>query len=232
MDQWRLPQRQAAGSRGHSAGTAALSFRARGYTARVIVMACVAAITWGLYPATVYASDASARDKQTIVFVCLQGMDIGNSIPTRIRDGLSLDGLAPLNDVPKDLTAAESAGAAKIIAFDAVPEGKRGTAEVTYWPDVPQPLRDYAAARDAVVQQIDNLVPSLTQQSAKQILEGMITAVDERRGLITVQVESGVDSGFKVQDALIFNAVHPGDYVAITVENIAGIKTIVGLKKL
>jgi hypothetical protein len=34
-----------------------------------------------------------------------------------------------------------------------------------------------------------------------------------------------------VQDALVFNAVHDGDPVEITVENIQGAKTIVGLKK-
>jgi Cu/Ag efflux protein CusF len=47
-----------------------------------------------------------------------------------------------------------------------------------------------------------------------------------------MEVDSAIDSTFKVQDGLIFNAVHRGDYVEVTVENIGGKKTIVGLKKL
>jgi Cu/Ag efflux protein CusF len=36
---------------------------------------------------------------------------------------------------------------------------------------------------------------------------------------------------FKVQDGLIFNAVRYGDHVEVTIQNIAGAKTIVGLSK-
>jgi Cu/Ag efflux protein CusF len=41
---------------------------------------------------------------------------------------------------------------------------------------------------------------------------------------------SGAVADFKVQDGMIFNAVRYGDHVEITVENIEGAKTIVGLR--
>ncbi len=200
-------------------------------------------------------------DKKTIVFVCLhgsaasqvaaahfnkiasaqgvpyvavsRGIAVNNSIPIQIRDGLSLDGLAPLNDVPKPLTPNEAGDATMLVAFDPVPADKRGESEVSYWSDAPPVMRDYAAARDAIVHHIDDLVPKLAQQSRPQEkLQGMVMAVDEAKDQVTMQVDSGIDGTFKVQDGLIFNAVKRGDYVEVTVENIGGKKTIVGLKKL
>jgi hypothetical protein len=65
---------------------------------------------------------------------------------------------------------------------------------------------------------------------SQEILHGMITAVDESNDRITVRLASGAVADFKVQDGLIFNAVRYGDQVEITVENIEGAKTIVGLR--
>jgi protein-tyrosine-phosphatase len=162
-----------------------------------------------------------------------RGIEVDTSIPTRIRDGLSLDGLAPLDDVPKPLTPDEAATAVKVVAFDTVPDDKRGSAEVNYWSDVPPATRDYAAARDAIMHHIDTLVPALAQPSHPQeTLQGIITVVDERNDQIRVWLDSDVSNNFKVQDGLIFNSVKSGERVEITVETLAGAKTIVGLKKL
>jgi protein-tyrosine-phosphatase len=162
-----------------------------------------------------------------------RGIEVDTSIPTRIRDGLNLDGLAPLDDAPKSLTADEAATAVKVIAFDVVPDDKRGSAEVNYWSDVPPATRDYAAARDSIVHHIDTLVPALAEKSLLQeTLQGVITTVDEGGDRITMRLASDTDGDFKVQDGLIFNAVHAGDRVEITVEMVKGAKTIVGLKKL
>jgi len=90
-----------------------------------------------------------------------------------------------------------------------------------------------APARDPIVHDSDNLVTVLAQEShPHETLLGMIMAVDQQNDQITMEVASGIDSTFKVQDALIFNAVHHGDYVEVTVESIGGTKTIVGVKKL
>jgi protein-tyrosine-phosphatase len=162
-----------------------------------------------------------------------RGIDVDSSIPTRIRDGLNLDGLAPLDDGPKPLTPNEANGAVKVIAFDTVPDEKRGEAEVDYWSDVPPATRDYAAARDAIVHHIDGLLPTLAQTAHPQeTLQGVITIVDERNDQIRVWLDSDISSNFKVQDALIFNSVQSGERVEITVEILGGAKTIVGLKKL
>jgi protein-tyrosine-phosphatase len=138
-----------------------------------------------------HASDTAAPANKTIVFVCLhgsvksqmaaahfnriarerglpytaisRGIEVDSSIPTRIRDGLTLDGLAPLDDVPRPLTAAEATGAAKVVAFDAVPEENRGAAEVNYWSDIPAATKNYTAARDAIMHHIDDLVQESLQ---------------------------------------------------------------------
>ncbi len=222
----------------------------------------LALIMLGLGQATVAASaaDAVAPDSKTIMFVCLhgsvksqmaaahfnriarerglpytaisRGIEADNSIPTRIRDNLNLDGLAPLNDVPQPLMPSEAAGAVKVIAFDAVPDDKRGVAEVNYWSDVPPATKDYAAARDVIVHHIDDLIPALTERPRPQeTLRGVVAGIDERNDRITLRLARDASADFKVQDGLVFDAARDGDQVEITVEIIDGAKTIVGLKK-
>jgi arsenate reductase (thioredoxin) len=138
------------------------------------------------FAAPVHASDAAASDNKTIVFVCLhgsvksqmaaahfnriarerdlpytaisRGIEVDSSIPPRIRAELNQEGLAPLDDVPQQLTAAEAASAVKVVAFDTVPEKTRGTVDVNYWSDVPATSKNYPALRDAIVHHIDDLV--------------------------------------------------------------------------
>ena len=74
--------------------------------------------------------------------------------------------------------------------------------------------------------------PALAEQPRpQQTLRGMVTGIDERSDRLTVRLAEGSSSDFKVKDALVFNAVRFGDEVEITVENVEGAKTIVGLKK-
>lgn len=154
------------------------------------------ALGLGLQLTAASAAETASPANRTIVFVCLhgsvksqmaaahfnkiarerglpytavsRGIEVDTSIPTRIRDGLSIDGLTPLDDVPKPLTADEAGAADKVIAFDAVPDGKRGAAEVNYWSDVPPATNNYTAARDAIVHHIDSLVPALAQQEGRK----------------------------------------------------------------
>ena len=136
-----------------------------------------------------FAPQARAEQPSKIVFVCLhgsvksqmaaayfneiakerglpfvaisRGIELDSSIPTRIRDGLALDGLKPLDDVPQGLTAQEAGSAVKVMAFDNVPDERKGAANVSYWSDVPAATKDYAAARAAIIRHIDQLLPSL-----------------------------------------------------------------------
>jgi protein-tyrosine-phosphatase len=162
-----------------------------GKIARLIGTSLLFATVFAAHPAT--ADERSEQQPKTIVFVCLhgsvksqmaaahfnqiakerglpfvavsRGIAVDSSIPTRIRDGLALEGLAPLNDVPRSLTAEEANGATKVFAFDEVPAERKGSADVTYWSDVPAATKDYSAARDAIVRHLGDLLPSLAGKS-------------------------------------------------------------------
>ena len=135
------------------------------------------------------ANAADPRQKQEIIFVCLhgsvksqvaaahfnriakerglpleavsRGMTLDPSIPASIRQGLATDGLRPLDDVPKPLTASEVGTARTIIAFDAVPRELVGGATVIQWSNVPAATKDYDAARNAIVHNIEGLLGDL-----------------------------------------------------------------------
>lgn len=62
-------------------------------------------------------------------------------------------------------------------------------------------------------------------------LSGVVASVDERRDTITIQRSQAKTEELKVQDGLLFSAVRYGDRVEVSVENIDGAKTIVGLVK-
>lgn len=103
-----------------------------------------------------------ARERGLPFVAVSRGIAVDSSIPAPIRDGLALEGLAPLDNVPRSLTAEDANAATKVFAFDEVPADKKGGANVTYWSDVPPATKDYSAARDAIVRHIDDLLPSLT----------------------------------------------------------------------
>jgi protein-tyrosine-phosphatase len=214
-------------------------------------------------PAAAAGDPQGGNGKTTVVFVCLhgsvksqmaaahfnriaserglpftaisRGIEVDTSIPTRIRDGLNLDGLAPTDDIPIGLTADEAGRATKVVAFDTVPEERRGTSEVTYWSDVPPATKDYAAARDVIVRHIDTLVPTLVSTApANETFRGVVASVDERNDTISVRLQSsptGAAQDFKVQDGLVFDAVRFGDTVAFTAETLEGTRTITRLTK-
>ena len=67
---------------------------------------------------------------------------------------------------------------------------------------------------------------------ATETFRGTVASVDEGRDTIgVIRRPSETAEELKVQDGLLFNSVRYGDQVEITVENIAGARTIVGLTK-
>ena len=66
---------------------------------------------------------------------------------------------------------------------------------------------------------------------ATETLRGVVDSVDQRNDTIRIRLSAGTTEPFKVQDGLIFNSVRFGDAVAVSVQNIAGFRTIVGLSK-
>jgi hypothetical protein len=95
------------------------------------------------------------------VIAVSRGIAVDKEIPVSIREGLAGDGLVPASDVPIGLTSEEVAAAAKIFAFDEVPAGVKGHAEVTYWSDVPPATKDYVGARRAIVRHLEEVVSSM-----------------------------------------------------------------------
>jgi hypothetical protein len=178
----------------------------------------------------IYAANRTSGSK-TIVFVCLhgaanspvaaahfnriaserglpytaiaRGIAVDGPVPTRIIDGLSLDGLKPTD--PQPLTSADAVAATKVVAFDPVPDEQRGGAEISYWSDAPLAIKDYVGARDVIVDHIDRLVPALAERPRpRETLQGVVTAVDERNDRMTVRLASNTTEDFRVQDGLVF----------------------------
>jgi len=76
--------------------------------------------------------------------------------------------------------------------------------------------------------------------TAQQANQGVVTGVDEAAGTISIQqTTSGTvgasDGGrteiYRVNDGLLFNALHLGDKVAFSSETVGGTKTITRLNK-
>jgi hypothetical protein len=66
---------------------------------------------------------------------------------------------------------------------------------------------------------------------AMESLHGIVNSVDQGNDTIEIRLSPDKTERFRVQDGLVFNAVRYGDEVEITVQNIAGAMTIVGLRK-
>jgi Cu/Ag efflux protein CusF len=64
-----------------------------------------------------------------------------------------------------------------------------------------------------------------------ETLRGVVASVDEQNDRITLRLAPDATADLKVRDGLLFNAVRYGDQVEVTVEDIDGAKTIVGLIK-
>jgi Cu/Ag efflux protein CusF len=83
------------------------------------------------------------------------------------------------------------------------------------------------------------IVLAMSSASAQQAIKGVVTGIDEPAGTISIQQTASGTVGaggaatesYRVNDGLLFNAVHLGDKVAISVETINGAKTITRLDK-
>ena len=64
-----------------------------------------------------------------------------------------------------------------------------------------------------------------------ETMRGVVESIDEGSDTITLRLSPETTRQFRVQDGLLFNAVRFGDPVEITVQDIAGAKTIVELKR-
>jgi Cu/Ag efflux protein CusF len=72
---------------------------------------------------------------------------------------------------------------------------------------------------------------AVASRSATESLHGIVDSVDQGNDTIEIRLSSDKTERFRVQDGLVFNSVRYGDQVEITVQNVAGAKTIVGRRK-
>ena len=76
--------------------------------------------------------------------------------------------------------------------------------------------------------------------SAQQAIKGVVTGIDEPSGTISIQQTAsgtvgastvGATDSYRVNDGLLFNALHLGDKVVFSAEAIGGVKTITRLNR-
>jgi Cu/Ag efflux protein CusF len=70
---------------------------------------------------------------------------------------------------------------------------------------------------------------ALALRPVTETLRGVVDSIDEGGDTIKVRLSPDTIEKFRVQDGLIFDAVRYGDQVEMTVQTIAGAKTIVDL---
>jgi len=58
---------------------------------------------------------------------------------------------------------------------------------------------------------------------------GVVASIDQSQGTIRIQLSSGLTEQFRVQDGLIFNAIRYGDQIEVSVQTIAGIRTVISM---
>jgi hypothetical protein len=103
-----------------------------------------------------------ARERGLPYVAVSRGIDLYPEIPRVIRRGLADDGLAPQDDMPRDLRSDEASAAARVIAFDQVPSERSGGASVIYWSDVPPITKNYPLGREVILKHIEGLAAELT----------------------------------------------------------------------
>jgi hypothetical protein len=74
-------------------------------------------------------------------------------------------------------------------------------------------------------------IVAATERSPEiETLRGFVTNVDQQSDTISVRVSPRATEQFRVQDGLLFDAVRFGDVVDVSVQNIDGVRTIIGLE--
>jgi hypothetical protein len=71
----------------------------------------------------------------------------------------------------------------------------------------------------------------LAPQLASETIRGVVDSIDEGTDTVKIRLSPETIEQLRVQDGLIFNAIRYGDQVEVTVQTIAGARTVVGLVK-
>jgi protein-tyrosine-phosphatase len=105
-----------------------------------------------------------ARERGLTVTAISRGVAADKEIPEGIRAALAGEGLAPVSEIPSNLTADEATHAIKVFAFDDVPADQRGAASITRWSDIPPVMKNYSLAKDAIVRHVQEAIDRLATE--------------------------------------------------------------------
>ena len=150
------------------------------------VLAAAAVLTLAV---PVHADDPPADGKKVILFVCEHGaaksvmaaahfnqrakerklpyraVAKGTSPQEQLSEiavkGLTAEGLVARPSRPEQVTAADVAGAARVVTFGCDTSKVAPEARPESWADVPGPSEDYAASRQAIDRHLDALLAEL-----------------------------------------------------------------------
>lgn len=87
-----------------------------------------------------------------------RGTNPDEAFPPHVLAGLEVDGLAPLDDSPRDLTERDFADVTHVITFCDVTIPSDSVAKIYSWTDVPAVSEGYEAARQEIVRRIERLL--------------------------------------------------------------------------
>ena len=90
-----------------------------------------------------------------------RGTNPDREIAPQVIQGLMMDGLAPAESSPRELSEEDIQSAHRLVAFCDLPKAHRYTIPVDYWKDIPPVSEDYIRARDAINKLIRRLLTSI-----------------------------------------------------------------------
>jgi arsenate reductase len=111
-----------------------------------------------------------AREQHLNVRAIARGTTPQKDIAVSARAGLKADGVTSETNRPKALSPKDASQALRIVAFLPLPAEYSKIAPIQTWDDVPPTGANYAAARDAILKHLNELLRELTQNAQGRCL--------------------------------------------------------------
>ncbi len=106
-----------------------------------------------------------ARERKLPYRALAKGTDPQEQLSEVTVKALTAEGLTAMPPRPERVTAADVAGAARVVTFGCDLSKVAPSARSESWADVPSPGADYAAARDAIDRHLDALIAELGRRA-------------------------------------------------------------------
>jgi len=102
-----------------------------------------------------------AGERNLRIRAIARGTNPDAELSPKTVERLKNDGLTPTESVPQRISLADVESATRIVTFCELPEEYEGRVSVERWDGVPPVSEDYEKARDAIVEQINQLIGNL-----------------------------------------------------------------------